>query len=186
MIYRVARRQSTAGSAMSQIPTYAYVLFLVLLWTGVNRCFPRTIRVERLLLLPTLMTVLGIRGFSGLFPTPALVDLFAALAGGALGLAFGWHHVRRWGLRIDRGARTITVPGDVMMLVIILGTFAFEFALHYGVQAHASWAVALPIEPLAAAIWTWFIGMSAGRNLNLVMRYFEATPAPVAGTPLKS
>ncbi|SDR60632.1 hypothetical protein SAMN05444161_7669 [Rhizobiales bacterium GAS191] len=171
---------------MSHIPTYVYVLFLALLWLGVTRCFPRNIRVARLLVLPALMVVLGIRGFFGLFPTPTLVDLVAALAGGAIGAAFGWHHVRRWVLRVDRAARMITVPGDVMMLAIILGTFAFEFALHYGVQAQAAWFTASPVEPLAAAIWSWFAGMSAGRNLNLAMRYFDAAPVRAAETPLKS
>ena len=111
---------------MSHIPTYVYILFLVLLWMGVSRCYPRTIRVERLLILPALMIVLGVRGFLGLFPAPTFVDLAAALAGGAIGLAMGWRHAGRWPIRIDRSAQTIAIPGDVMMLAIILGVFVFR------------------------------------------------------------
>lgn len=163
---------------MSHIPTYVYILFLVLLWMGVSRCYPRTIRVERLLILPALMIVLGVRGFLGLFPAPTFVDLTAALAGGAIGLAMGWRHAGRWPIGIDRSAQTIAIPGDVMMLAIILGVFVFEFIVHYGVESHADWAAALPIETLAAALSTWFAGMSAGRNANLALRYWSAEPAP--------
>ncbi|WP_158818634.1 DUF6622 family protein [Methylocapsa sp. S129] len=164
---------------MSHIPAYVYVLFLALLWMGVARCYPRTIRVERLLILPALMVVLGVRGFFGLFPAPVLADLAAALAGGAIGLAIGWRHAGRWAIGIDRSAQTIATPGDVMMLAIILGAFVFEFVLHYGVESHAGWTEVLPIELLAAALSAWFAGMSIGRNGNLALRYWSAAPEPV-------
>jgi len=167
---------------MSHIPTYVFILFLVLAWMGISRCFPRSIRVERLAILPVLMVVLGVRGFSGLFGLPSVVDLAAAVVGGAVGLAMGWRHVRRWRIRVDRRARSLSIPGDIMMLAIIMGTFAFEFALHYGFEARAGWATASPVEPLAAAIWSWFICMSAGRNLNLAMRFTRARPTPLAET----
>ena len=156
---------------MSHIPTYAYILFLVLLWMGIARCFPRTVRLERLLFMPALIAVLSLRGFLGLFPAPMAKDLLAALVGGFLGIAMGWRHVRHWTLTIDRATRRITMPGDVMMLAVIMGTFAFEFALHYGIEAQAHWAAVLPTELLSAAVWAWFVGMSAGRNLNIARRY---------------
>jgi hypothetical protein len=168
---------------MSHVPAYVYVLFLALLWMGVARCFPRTIRVERLLIMPALMTVLGVRGFVSLFHGPDNADLFAAVLGAAIGLAIGYRHVRRWAVRIDRSARTIAVPGDVMMLVIILATFAFEFALHYGIDSAAAWAGSALVPPVSAAVWSLFVGMSAGRNAKLALRFFHADMVRQAAAP---
>lgn len=162
------------GRRMSHVPTYVYVLLAVLLWMGIARCFPRTIRVERLFIMPILMATLGLRGFLGLFPLPGAADLATALIGVTVGLFIGWHHVRRWNVRIDKPARSVELPGDIMMLVIILVTFGFEFVLHFGVEAHAGWALAEATAPLAAAVWGAFVGMSAGRNLNIAMRYRAA------------
>ena len=168
---------------MSHIPPYVYVLFLVLLWMGIARSFPRTIRVERLLIMPALMAILGVRSFFALFPAPGGPDLLAALAGAAVGLAIGYRHVERWETGVDRTARTISLPGDVMMLVVILATFAFEFALHYGVESHANWAAGFGFSLVAAAIWCLFVGMSAGRNLNLALRFFRSEAIPHAAAP---
>ena len=170
---------------MSHIPPYVFVLMVALLYVGISRCFSRTMRVERLLVLPALMTIFGVRGFLGLFPQPVYGDLIAALAGGAIGIALGWHHARGWRIRVDRRQRLIRVPGDVMMLVIILGIFGFEYALHDGAESRAHWFKASEVEPIAAATWSWFAAMSAGRNLNLVMRYLEATPVAQAASPAK-
>lgn len=166
---------------MSHIPVYVYFIFILLLWVGITRCSTRTIRVSRLLITPTIFAVLGLRGFFGLFPVPTDIDVLAALLGGAVGLALGWHHARLWNVVVDRQARLITVPGDIMMLVIILGSFAFEFALHYGIESHAAWVVTWPIQPIAAGVWAWFLGMTAGRNINLAIRYRGSQTVPATG-----
>ena len=57
---------------MSYVPLPGSVLFAVLVWLGVTRCFPRTIRVERLALMPALMAVLALRSYPGLFPAAGL------------------------------------------------------------------------------------------------------------------
>lgn len=156
---------------MSHVPPYVYVLFLVLIWMGVSRCFARTIRIERLLIMPTLMIALGVRGYFGLFPSAGPIDLLAGICGSAVGLLIGHRHARTWNISVDHSRRSISLPGDVMMLAVILATFFFEFALHYTIESGMI-AATTPIVPIvAAAIWTMFIGMSAGRNLNLTIRY---------------
>ena len=165
--------------AMSHIPVYVYFIFIALLWVGVTRCFRRTIRIRRLLIMPLLFAALGFRGFFGLFQHPVDRDILAALLGLAIGLALGWHHARRWTIAIDRQAGQITVPGDIMMFAIILGSFAFEFTLHYGIESRASWVAVWPVQPIAAGVWAWFLGMTAGRNVNLALRYRDQQAVPV-------
>ena len=159
---------------MNHVPLYVYVLFLILLRVGISRCFPRTIRVERLLIMPILMLALGIHGFFSLFSWPNAVDVLAGAYGIAAGLVVGHVHVRGWNVGIDRARRRISVPGDVMMLVVILAAFVFEFALHYVIESHAVAATDPLSPPLAAAVWALFVGMTAGRNFNLANRFRHA------------
>ena len=159
---------------MNHVPLYVYALFLILLRVGISRCFPRTIRVERLLTMPILMLALGIHGFFSLFSSPNAADLLAGACGLALGSAVGYLHAQGWDVVVDRAQRRITVPGDVMMLVVILATFAFEFALHYVIESNTVPATTPLLPPLAAAVWALFFGMTAGRNFSLASRFRHA------------
>lgn len=161
-------------TALQQIPIYVYVLFVVLMGVGVARCFPRSIRVERLALLPALIVVLGVRAFLQLFPSPGMNDLAAATAGLAAGMLMGWHHARGWAVQLEPERRRLTVPGDVLMLGIILSAFGFEFVLHFAIAIHAAWIESPLAQPVAAGIWAWLGGMTAGRNANLGSRYRDA------------
>jgi hypothetical protein len=156
---------------MSHIPTYVYFLFAGLVWLGVKRLHARTIRVERLALMPVIFGALGLHGFFGIFPQVARLDLLLAVIGGAAGLGLGWLHATRWTVKIDSATRQMTMPGDPMLLVLILLIFAFEFTLHYGAASGASWFANPLTPPLAAAIWAGLFGLSAGRNLNLSARF---------------
>jgi len=160
---------------MTHIPAYVYGLFLLLIWMGVSRCLPRTIRVERLAIMPVIMAILSVRGFEGLFSQPALLDLLLAALGLCIGMAIGWRHVSTWKIAVDRAKGSLSLPGDIMMLVIILATFAFEFLLHAAAEMHAAWFAAPAVPPLAAAIWAGFIGMTLGRNLHLLSRYMSVS-----------
>ncbi|MFS8046735.1 hypothetical protein QD461_13380 [Rhizobium sp. BR 314] len=108
-----------------------------------------------------------------------MFDLLAAALGLCAGMGIGWHHVRTWNIGVDRERASLSLPGDVMMLVIILATFAFEFLLHAAAETHAIWFSAPAVPLVAAAIWAGFIGMSVGRNLHLFSRYINVPVEPV-------
>jgi len=159
---------------MSHIPTYVYFLFAGLVWMGVKRLRARTIRVERLALMPIIFGTLGLHGFFGIFPKATQFELLLAVIGGAVGLGLGWLHAARWTVKIDSATRHMTTPGDPMLLVLILLIFAFEFTLHYGAASGTNWFANPLTAPLAAAIWAGLFGLSAGRNLNLATRFARA------------
>lgn len=156
---------------MHHVPLYVYVLFLILLRVGISRCFPRTIRIERLLIMPILMLILGIHGFFSLFSSPNAADVLAGTCGAAAGLIIGYRHARGWNVAVDRTNRRLSVPGDIMMFVVILAAFAFEFALHYAIESGSASAAGTVLPLLAAAVWALFIGMTIGRNFNLASRF---------------
>ncbi|MBR0644991.1 hypothetical protein [Plastoroseomonas hellenica] len=166
---------------MSHVPAYVYLILAVLLYLGIASCYPRRLHPARLVIMPAVLLLLGFRSFLALFPTPTFPDLAAALAGGALGFSLGWYRAGRWRVMTDRAARRIAIPGDPAMLAILLGSFAFQFALRYGMAAGAAWVAAPGVQPLAAALWAWFAGLAAGSSTNLMTRY-RGPPAAAAAT----
>ena len=168
---------------LQHIPAYVYVLFILLVWLGVSRCFPRSMRVERLGIMPALIVALAVRAFLQLFPQPDITSLAGAAMGMVIGILLGWYHARGWVVKVEPERRRLTVPGDVLILVIILSAFVFEFVLHFAAATRAGWMESSVVQPAAAFIWAWLAGMTVGRNANLGLRYWSvATQAQAAST----
>ncbi|MBB5191148.1 hypothetical protein HNQ50_001871 [Silvimonas terrae] len=161
---------------MSHVPGYVFVILAVLIYIGVKRCMPRTVKPERLLLFPLLIVGSGLNSMLGLFPHAGVIDWGAAVLAGLIGLAAGWHHARRWTLSFD--GSLVRMPGDPGLLIIILFTFGFEFVLHFAIAAHVSWITSTLFVPTALALWGFLAGMPAGRALNVLVRRQRAqTPS---------
>jgi hypothetical protein len=164
---------------VSNVPAYVYLILALLIWLGISRCYPRRMHPARLLIAPAVLLGLGLNGFFGLFPAPLAIDLLTAGAGGVLGFGLGWWRTGRWPVAVDRTAQRIAVPGDPAMLAILLGSFAFQFALRYGMASGAGWATEAFVQPLAAAVAAWFAGLAAGSGARLLARYCAAPAAAV-------
>jgi hypothetical protein len=164
---------------MSHIPGYVFVILAVLIYIGVKRCLPRTVRPERLVLFPLLIVGSGLHSMEGLFPSAGVIAWGAAVGAGLIGLAAGWHHAQRWSLSFSADGSQVRLPGDPGLLIIILFTFGFEFVLHFAIAAHLPWVASALFVPSALAIWGFLAGMPTGRALNvLVRRQQSQTGAP--------
>jgi hypothetical protein len=155
---------------MRHIPPYVSVIFAVVVMVGIQRCFPREIRAERVIVFPLLLALFGVNSLHGLFPAAAPdYSMAAALMGGA-GMLLGWLHAARWQLQFDPATRLVRVPGDPSLLFILLTTFAAHFFLHYAVQSHQPWAATGRFALAAFAAWGLLAGMPLGRSLNVFVR----------------
>lgn len=156
------------------IPVYVPILFIVLVVIGISRCFPRKMRISRLIFTLLLLLFAAIVGLTTTVRTPSPAAIAAGIAGGSLGLFLGWHHVRRWTLQIDRAAGTILVPGDPLILIIFMSVFAFKFAVNFGIAVHADWVASPYVAPIVTGVWCLFFGMTLGRNGHIAQRYYAA------------
>lgn len=52
---------------MNHIPTWVIILFFVLLYLGIKRCYSRILSVKQLALIPVVFTVIGLRSAFQLF-----------------------------------------------------------------------------------------------------------------------
>ncbi|QGZ66647.1 DUF6622 family protein [Paraburkholderia acidisoli] len=148
-------------------PTWVWVLLVFLLSRGVKALKGGTAPLSRLALVPAIFAVWG--------ATHLLTDPFASwaaalawLAAVCAGIAGGLHLARRSGFSVDPVARTVTLPGSAVPLVLIVVIFAAKFWLgvaHATVTdaaAHAQYAT------LGAAVSGVVAGIFAGRFLSYV------------------
>ena len=85
-------------SALLHLKPYVYVMFCVLLYIGIKRCFPREVPAARPLISPVAFGMLGIVGLNGLFPHAGIDANAIALGAVVSGAALGWLHASRWRL----------------------------------------------------------------------------------------
>jgi hypothetical protein len=154
---------------------YVLALLGVLLYVGVNRCFPREVRPGRPLLTPVIFLASGIGSLGALFPHAGSADLFVTAVAVAAGAGLGWMHARRWALQYRTGTSGLLVrlPGDPSLLAMIVLTFVSESFMHYAVESGQPWAATDTFAALSFAIWGVLVGMPLGRALNVVMRSIQ-------------
>ncbi|KAG8150175.1 hypothetical protein [Burkholderia catarinensis] len=159
-------------SALLQLKPYVYVMFCVLLYIGIKRCFPREVPAARPLISPVALGMLGIVSMNGLFPHAGIDANAIALAAVLGGAALGWLHASRWRLayRAEPSGLRVRVPGDASLLVTLMLTFVAETGIHYAVAVHAPWAATNGFVMLSFSVWGVLVGMTLGRAVNVVVR----------------
>lgn len=157
---------------MQHLPAYVYVLFCVLVYIGMKRCFAREVRPVRPILFPILFVGLGMSSLGHLFPRAGLDAYAAALTALAGGATAGWFHARRWRLQFRKGPGGLLVrlPGDVSLLVTLLLTFIAETFIHYAIATERPLAATDSFAVLSFALWGLLVGMPLGRAINVVTR----------------
>ncbi|QQK02979.1 hypothetical protein DIE14_19450 [Burkholderia sp. Bp9017] len=159
-------------STLFHLKPYAYVLFCMLLYIGIKRCFPREVPAARPLVSPVVFGMVGLVSLNGLFPFAGAGANVLALASVAAGAALGWLHAMRWQLRYraTQSGLRVRLPGDASLLVTLMLTFVAETFLHYAAAVHAPWAETPCFVMLAFAVWGVLVGMPLGRAVNVVVR----------------
>ncbi|VBB11933.1 hypothetical protein [Burkholderia stabilis] len=137
-------------SALLHLKPYVYVMFCVLLYIGIKRCFPREVPAARPLISPVAFGMLGIVSLNGRFPHAGIDANAIALAAVLGGATLGWLHAS--------------------LLVTLMLTFVAETGMHYAVAVRAPWAVTNGFVMLSFAVWGVLVGMPLGRAVNVVVR----------------
>ena len=162
---------------MQHIPYYSIILFGVLVYLGIKRCYARTIRPARLFLFPVAMAVFGAPSLTKLFPAAAWQEFGALLVAVLVGAMLGWTHASRWQLEFDVSRGKVHVPGDPALLALIIATYLVEFLVHYEVESRGTWANSELFLLFSFCAWGLLLGMSAGRALNVLVRYCKSEAA---------
>ena len=163
----------TPAIFFAHVPLYVYAMFVGLMYLGYKCCFPRTMRVERLLLLPAFFAYQSLSTLLTLFhPGAAGIGLWSH--GGACGMLIGYLHVRNQPIRADHDRRLIAMPADRVMPLLIVSIFAFQLFLHYCIEARWPLAKLVAFDRAAQFILGAIAGMASGRNLIRGYMYIKA------------
>lgn len=148
---------------LSNTPTWVIILFFVMLYLGIKRCYTRTMNPARLILLPLIFLVLSLGHLFHLFRSVPMT-LAYWLVGILAGVYLGRLHVGKKTVRVNKQKWLIEVPGDWTMLLLIMGIFVVEYMINY-LQAVSSPIAQSALFPIVTIIITSLItGMTIGRN----------------------
>ena len=157
---------------MLHVPVWVYVLFFVLLYVGIKRCFPRVTSVRWLVILPALFIFFNFRGIFSFFPL-ASSNIFYWIIGIFLGAWLGYAQIRNCIIKADRKKQLIEIPGDVTMLVLIMGIFFLEFFINFAIAAHFA-IVTFPIFRIIVITASGImVGYFTGRSGTYFYKYFN-------------
>lgn len=166
---------------MSYVPTWVYILFFILLYLGIRRCYTRIVTVERIALVPAVFIFLSLRSTVSLFHF-SFIGFLLLLMGGIIGALFGHWYVRNCTIRADKQKHLIEIPGSISMLIMVMSIFSIEFFIHYAVDAH--WAIAQNdlFKNSAVILSGLIVGISVGRSITYFLKYQQAESVDLIAT----
>ena len=115
---------------VSHTPVWVWILLAFLVSRGLKALKGGTVPLAKLAIVPAVFAVWGL---VHLFKEPSAgwVTGLAWLVGAAAGLGIGIVLARTSGMSVDRLQKTVTLPGSMVPLVLILATFASKFWLGF-------------------------------------------------------
>ncbi|OGT54469.1 MAG: hypothetical protein A3F17_07715 [Gammaproteobacteria bacterium RIFCSPHIGHO2_12_FULL_41_15] len=158
---------------MSHIPAWVYLLFFLLLYLGIKRCYTRVVSIERIAIIPVIFIFLSVMGTLQLFHF-SLKGFLLLMAGSIFGFLIGHYLVRNRVIKGDKEKRLIEIPGDITMLIMVMAVFFIEFFIHYAMDAH--WGITnLDIfRNITAFLNGLIVGISIGRSMTYFSKYMKS------------
>ena len=144
-------------------PWWAWALCALLVARGLPALRTRSAPLARLLIVPAVFMAWGIASLAARSAgAPELAVAWFACA--VAGLAIGWQTTRLDGIRIDRAAGRVTLPGSAIPLVRNLTIFMVKYALGVAMAMAPAWRGDIALLSIGVS------GLSAGYFAAWVMR----------------
>jgi len=160
---------------VSHTPVWVWILLAFLVSRGLKALKGGTAPLSKLAIVPAVFAAWGLLH---LFrePSAGWITALAWLVGAAAGLGIGTVLARTSGMSVDRLQKTVTLPGSVVPLVLILVTFASKFGL--GVELATTHAGLDSMYVILDGLVSGLVaGIFAGRFL-IYWLGFRPVPAP--------
>ncbi|SAL41829.1 hypothetical protein AWB64_04458 [Caballeronia sordidicola] len=156
-------------------PVWVWVLLVYLLSRGVKAMKGGTAPLSRLAIVPAVFAGWGLLHLVK-EPAAGWNTGLAWVGGAVLGIAIGVLLARRSRLTVDRAQKTVTLPGSIVPLVLILLTFASKFWL--GVELAITHAGVDSLYPVLDGLVSGLVaGIFAGRFLVYCLAFRPGSPA---------
>lgn len=152
------------AAILSGTPVYVWVLLAVLVSRGLKAMKGGTAPLSKLAIVPAVFAGWGLLHIvSG--PAAGVETALMWFVGGLLGIGVGVVQAKTSGLSVDRAARTVTLPGSIVPLALILVTFASKFWIGFELATSGPVGIDSTFVVLNALVSGVVAGIFAGRFL---------------------
>ena len=106
---------------MNSIPTYVYIIFILLLSWGVKSLFAQTVDIKRLVLLPIAFLILALKNIDKLFSITNTTDILTLALGISIGCIIGYFYTRKHHIKVNKKDKTLVhIPGSWIVLTSVM------------------------------------------------------------------
>jgi len=154
---------------MFGIPIWVFVLFFVMLFIGIKRCYKRRVKSPKLVVLPIIVFILSVRHLREVSHPVMLFWVIGIL----IGILLGYLHVRKKQIAMISD-RVIEIPGDWSMLILIMGIFFIEFTINYVKAVNPILSHTLIFSLSVIGLSGLITGMTLGRNGTYFYKFIQA------------
>lgn len=147
-------------------PKWVFFVFAGLLWFGARQLIANRVSLNRVTLMPIVMTALAVLGVTSAFRDSAFA-LLAWAAAAAITLLLMLQRPVPQGTRYDPATRRFHVAGSALPLALMMGIFFTKYAVGAALGMHPElhrdpvFALAIPV------LYGAFSGVFMGRALRL-------------------
>jgi hypothetical protein len=141
-------------------PTWVWVLLVFLLMRGFKAMQPGTTPLSKLAVIPLVFAGMGLSHLAGW--SDGLIWIITA----AIGIAIGMLIAARSHFVVDPDARTVTLAGSIVPMLLIVATFAAKFWLGFEAATATDAASLMMYLQIGAGVSGLVAGIFAGRFLT--------------------
>lgn len=157
----------TIGQILRHTPLWVWGLLVALLALGASQLRARSVSRPRLLVLPAVLTLLGLASTAHSF-SPVAPALAAWALAFAAGVTLGQRLPTPSGARWDAAGRRLQLPGSALPLALIVAIFTLRYVGGVSLALHPQWSASPTAALPMAAAYGAIAGTFAGRTLALL------------------
>jgi hypothetical protein len=137
---------------LEHIPVWVYFLFCFLIWLGFKASKTSVVKLQKMLITPTVFFLLSLRSLYVHLDIDAFVLSIYVIAS-AVGIAIGYWQVKSQALRVDRENGLLEIPGTwgVMVLILIIFFTKAYFGYELGMDPDALTNTAFEVAFIAVS-----------------------------------
>lgn len=155
-------------------PSWVWLLFIFVMYRGLQACKSRTFSVYKLGIIPALFLALSIQGICTLqCPMPGMWVLWCS--GLLLGVIQGWYIFKTNPIEADKKKCLIKIPGSSLILVLSLIIFASKYYIGYLAATNPALLLQTHMMTIRILFSSLMPGLLIGRTARYVYRYTKTT-----------
>jgi hypothetical protein len=157
--------------AIRGTPWWVWILFIWLLYRGINALKIRVTTLRMIFIMPLIFTALSLYG---LLKNNTLYPYLLWLSMIVIGSLVGWLISRTLAIAADKKQRLIKLPGSPITLIIILFFFGMKYYLGYTAATNPELASSFTFASFKYLVYGASCGILLGRSLTYFYKYLHA------------